>query len=297
MKRNDRNRNRRNKNIFRLLCFAAALCTALVCYFIHALDTDLVVSYVDVGQGDSIYICTPDNFRILLDGGDEGSYQDVLQTFFLTSGVPKLDAAIVSHYHTDHASGIMEALEDRFPITCLYLPKTEDNSVLHGKLLDAAEQNGTEVRYLSGGDVLSLPDKITLKVILPDNDIYRFDFGNENNNSLLMKLVYGDTQFLFTGDMEADVEAALPETLDLRADVLKVGHHGSHTSTSQEFLERVAPSAAVIGVGAKNRYGHPHEEVLERLEKSGAHIYRTDRDGTVTVRVKKDGKMRVGTSR
>lgn len=288
--------NCRNKKVFRLLCAVAVLFTALACYIFHAFDPNLVIDYIDVGQGDAVYIRTPDNFRVLLDGGDEGSYKNVIEKFFLTNGVPSLDAAIVSHYHSDHLCGIKEALESRFPIKCLYLPKTDNDSVWHGKLLEAAEQNGTEVKYLTGGDTLSLNEEIFFEAILPNPDIYLIDKENENNNSLLLRLNYGESKFLFTGDLEADAEAALPAETDISADVLKVGHHGSHTSTSQEFLNRVAPSIAIIGVGAKNKYGHPDKNIIKRLEERVARIYRTDIDGTITLRVKENGQVHISTS-
>lgn len=297
MRSNRRYHNRKNKIIFQLLCLAAVVCTAVACYFFNAVNPDLVISYIDVGQGDAAYIRTPDNFRLLLDGGDEGSYDEVLEDFLLTNGVLKLDAAIVSHYHSDHACGILEALEDKFPIGRLYLPDTQNDSVLHGKLLDAAERNGTEVQYLSGGDIISLNDEIAFEVILPNPNIFQIDADNENNNSMLMKLTYGESGFLFTGDLETDAESALPPEINIQAEVLKVGHHGSHTSTSQEFLDRVSPNVAVIGVGANNRYGHPHKDVLKRLEEDIAHIYRTDTDGTITLHVKKNGNVNVKTSR
>ncbi len=297
MRANRGYKNRKNKNIFRLLCLAAILCTAFTCYFLNAFNPDLVISYIDVGQGDAAYIRTPDNFRVLLDGGDEGSYENVLKKFFLTKGVPKLNAVIVSLFHADHLSGIKEVLESGFPIEILYLPQSENDGVQHGKLLDAAEKNGTEVRYLSGGDILTLSEEISFEVILPNPDIYPIDKENENNNSLLMKLKYGGNSFLFTGDLEADAEAALPSDIDIRADVLKVGHHGSDTSTSQAFLDRVSPGIAVIGVGTKNKYGHPKQEVIKRLERNMAHIYRTDIDGTITLNVKKNGNVRINTSR
>lgn len=297
MKRNTRYINRKNKRVFQLLCIVAVLITALTCYIFHAFNPNLVISYIDVGQGDAVYIRTPDNFRVLLDGGDEGSFEQVIAKYFLTNGVLSLDAAIVSHYHSDHLCGVKEALENGFPIKRLYLPKTDNDSVWHGKLLDAAEQNGTEVGYLAGGDTLTLNDEISFEVILPNLEIYPIDKDNENNNSLLMRLSYGESKFLFTGDLEADAEAALPESVDVRAEVLKVGHHGSRTSTSQEFLERVAPSTAIIGVGEKNKYGHPDKSVIKRLEENVAHIYRTDIDGTITLHVKENGEVHISASR
>lgn len=290
-------KNRRQKLIFRLLCLTAAVVIVLAYYFAAIYNPYLVVSVIDVGQGDAAYIRTPDNYRVLLDGGDAGSFEGVLQDFLIKNGAFRLDAAIVSHYHSDHAAGIEELMKSSVPVEKLYLPDTDEEEEIKSNLLAAAEQKGTEVIFVSGGDTIPLSSDAEFQVFLPDEAIFPNDEGNENDNSLLMKLNYGEAEFLFTGDLETDAEYAIPNDMDIQADVLKVGHHGSETSTSEDFLSRVNPKAAVISVGENNRYGHPHREVTQRLEARVPQVYRTDIQGTVTFTADKENMREIKVSR
>jgi len=247
-------------------------------------DGIIQTTFIDVGQGDSALVTASNGERILIDGGDKGS-GDVLRAYFADNSVSKLDAAIVSHYHSDHAEGIYELL-DEFPIEVLYMPDVKNKPELHDDLKERASENGVEIEYIDAGDTIQLDDGTVFNVLFPDANLYTNDDENINNDSLIIKLSYGDIDFLFTGDLESDAEKLLAKRYgaELDSEVLKVGHHGSKTSSSVQFLNAVSPRFAIICAGEDNRYKHPHGEVLDRYKKCEAEIYRTDLNGNIVIR-------------
>lgn len=258
-------------------------------------EEKLRVAFLDIGQGDSALIKTSGGKKILIDGGDEGS-GDILRRYFAAYSVDKLDAAIVSHFHSDHAMGIYELI-DEFPIDVLYMPDVDNRSEIFTQLTEAAEKYNVDVEYLDYGDLIKLNDGTVFNVLFPCAKFYSNTDENENNDSLVIKLSYGNSDFLFTGDLEADAEKALVKNAELNCEVLKVGHHGSKFSTSKSFLKAVAPQIAVISVGENNSYNHPNKKIIERLEKFGTEIYRTDINGNVIISADKDGEIRVETEK
>lgn len=252
----------------------------------------LEVYFLDVGQGDSELIRIPDgeeSFTALIDTG-EYEYADGLTNTLRSLGVERIDALICSHPHTDHM-GCMARIVQRFEIGAVYMPRLPDEQTpttsAYEALLNAIEKKGLRVKPLRAGTEIACPEGASFAVSAPEKDAVWEDI---NNYSGVIRLTYGETSFLFTGDAEKQSEKVVLESgAELKADVLKCGHHGSSTSTSPKFLEAVDPDYGIISCGEDNSYGHPHRETLESLEKAGVRIYRTDRDGTILVR--SDGKQ------
>ncbi len=254
----------------------------------------LRVFFIDVGQGDCSLICTGEQ-TLLIDGGEYECWEEDIQPFMLENGYKKFSNVMISHYHSDHGGGIHE-LTEAGKAERLIMPNTPDTGSLKNKLTRLAKQTDTEIVPISAGDRVDFghPD-VKLEVLFPDRDIYENEDENLNNDSIILRLDYFDTSFLFTGDLEEDAEQVLLNSGKLDADVLKVGHHGSKTSTSAEFLEAVDPDYAVIGVGENNSYGHPHDSVTKRLKNHGTMIYRTDRNGDILFEVNEKGISRIET--
>lgn len=254
-------------------------------------DQGLEVYFLDVGQGDSQLIRIPGEagpFNVLIDTG-EYAYADGLTAYLQDLEVEKIDALVCTHPHTDHM-GCMARIIQRFDIGSLYMPLLPDDQTpttrAYEKLLDAAEDKGLTIIRLHEDALLESPAGAQFQVMAPRMDA---DWEGANNYSAVLRLVYGETSFLFTGDAESESERMiLDDGYGVGADVLKCGHHGSSSSTTKAFLSQVDPRYAVISCGLDNSYGHPHKEVLARLEKQGVTLYRTDQDGTVLA--KSDGK-------
>lgn len=250
----------------------------------------LEVYFLDVGQGDSALLRLPNGtsvFHILIDTG-EYAYADGLTDGLRALGVEKIDALICSHPHTDHM-GCMARIVQRFEIGSFYMPRLPDDRVpttsAYEALLNALEKKGITAIPLEQGVEIPCPPEASLQVSAPRPQA---EWEDLNNYSGVLRLTYGETSFLFTGDAEKESEALiLQDGYELHADVLKCGHHGSRTSTSAKFLKAVEPRYAVISCGKDNSYGHPHDGVLEKLQKLGTTVYRTDEDHTVLA--KSDG--------
>ncbi|MDK2933335.1 MAG: competence protein ComEC [Clostridiales bacterium] len=248
---------------------------------------DLEVTFINVGQGDCILLKSPDNKTILIDGGgsrDQSDYdiaENIVIPYLLKRGIMSIDVAIISHYHADHAEGILSMLNS-LPIKTLLLPLREQNNQLKQALIEDAKRHRVPIYYLSKDDNIRVNNKIVLEVLNPDFSQITGLAPNENNQSLVLRLKYGQISFLFTGDIEREAEEYIVESgSSVAADVLKIPHHGSDTSSNESFLEAVSPRFAVISVG-RNNFGHPSTQVLERLQNKKLDIYRTDVHGTIT---------------
>ncbi|MFH1037148.1 MAG: MBL fold metallo-hydrolase [PVC group bacterium] len=239
----------------------------------------LEIHFIDVGQGDCTLIRCPSGETILIDGGRIWVYSFLID-YLRRAGVKKIDLLVVSHPHGDHYGGLFKVLET-FPITTLLDSGKEDTSEHYERYLQTVKSHDDILFKLArAGDRLSFGD-VQLLIMHPS---YRL-LESPNNCSIVVKLVYGDESFLFTGDAEEEAEMEmLSRGCNLKSGVLKIGHHGSRTSTGSSFLSRVAPREAVIPVGENNSYGHPTDQVLRRLQMRRITIYRTDRDGTILYR-------------
>lgn len=236
----------------------------------------LRVSILEVGQGDSILIQSPGGKTMLLDAGDSDS-GDRVATMLSERGISSIDAAVISHAHTDHIGGYQTVLS-RFPVVQFYDPGYPHTSSTYEKLLTTIDHKNIRYSTPTTGQTIELDPAIRLDVLSPDGR----NVGDLNDNMLVLRLSYGSVSFFFAGDMEESLEKRIASSLKLTT-VLKVAHHGSRTSTSSAFLAKVKPKVAVISLGADNSYNHPHDAVLQRLLNAGTSIHRTDQSGTVTI--------------
>ena len=241
--------------------------------FLPVSGEGLSVHYIDVGQADCALLECGGAY-MLIDGGNVDD-SDLVVTYLQQQGVQELQTVICTHAHEDHVGGLPAVLAV-YPTQQVYSPTKTYSSRCFDDFMYYVDQQGLTITDPVPGDTFSLGEA-QVTVLGPVKS-----YADTNNTSIVVKVVYGDTSFLFTGDMEKDAETDLLESgADVRADVLKVGHHGSDTSTGYRFLYEVDPDYAVISVGTGNSYGHPHKEPLERLTQAGVTQLRTDQLGTI----------------
>lgn len=247
------------------------------------------VHFIDVGQADSaLVIC--DGHYMLIDGGNAED-SDLVYAYLEQHGAKHLDCMVASHAHEDHIGGLSGALNYATVDTAL-CPVTEYNTNVFKNMVYYLGEQGKSLTVPEPGDKFSL-GSAEIEILGPVKE-----YDGTNDTSIVLRIDYGETSFLFTGDMEKGAEADLIDSgANLKADVLKAGHHGSDTSSSYQFIREVMPDYVVISVGQDNSYGHPSNEVLSRYRDAGAEVYRTDMQGhviaasdgrTVTFRTEKE---------
>ncbi|MDR0406433.1 MAG: MBL fold metallo-hydrolase [Clostridiales bacterium] len=238
----------------------------------------LEAHFIDVGQGDSMLAKLPDGRAMLIDAGP-GSAADKVVGYLREQNVGKIDILIATHPHEDHIGGMDEVVRE-FEIGEIYMPKVSANTKAFESLLTEIRDKGLTVGSAKGGMVLPGGGGVSIEFFAPNGERY----AELNNHSAVTKITYGDTAFLLTGDAENLSETEmLGAGYALAADVLKVGHHGSNTSTAPAFLRAVSPRVAVISVGQGNSYRHPAPDTLQNLENDGVSVYRTDELGTIVI--------------
>jgi len=269
-----------------LIVLSVALLIIIVQVF-YPVD-NLKVNFINVGQGDCILIEAPNKINILIDGGgtpqsdfDVGS--KIVIPYLRRKGVNEIDLLILTHPHLDHLEGLLPVLKE-FKVDMVLDSGLNCDSSEYKEFISLIIKKGIPYHKAKAGDNFIFSNNLEIFLLNPlyDSDFYcESDF---NNASIVVKLFYKNTDFLFTGDIEEAAEKKLLVWQNiLQSDILKVGHHGSSTSTNLEFLDKVDPSIAVITVG-KNHFGHPSQKIIERLEDKNIQIYRTDEDGTIIIR-------------
>ena len=248
--------------------------------YLQPADSELEVHYIDVGQGDCIYIASGSE-NMLIDCG-EASEAGKVTEYLQSLGVRKIDRVVGTHPHSDHMGG-MSCIIETFDVGEFMIPHIPDEqlptTVYFNKFLDAVEKYDVKLTEARTGDTFML-NEAECEVIAPNSDRYE----GMNNYSIVIFMRHGANTLLFTGDAESESEHEMVQSGRLsKVNVLKAGHHGSATSSSAEFLREISPDAVVISCGKDNSYGHPAQSTLRRLGKYTKNIYRTDKMGTIII--------------
>ena len=235
------------------------------------------IDYFDVGQGDSALIQVKGK-SMLIDAGTNDT-EDKLVQMIKDEGIKKLDYVIGTHPHEDHIGGLDKVI-DNFEVGEIIMPEVKNTTKTFESVLKSAAKKEKKIKKAKPGIEIDLGEGTNVEVFSPGKDKYK----ELNNYSPIMKITYGENSFLFTGDAEKEVEKeVINNGYNLKAEVLKVGHHGSTTSTTEEFLDLVNPEIAVISVGKENTYGHPEKKILDRLKNKNIKILRTDEIGSIEI--------------
>lgn len=256
---------------------------------IPEIENPCEVHFIDVLQGDSALIVS-DGKTVLIDSGEREESARVV-SYLNALGIKKIDFLVLSHLHSDHIGGMARIIEN-FEVGKIITRKVQDELVPTSKsytdFLLAVSEKGMRLSNAKLGDAYDL-GKGRMTVIGPAGE-----FDNLNDTSIAIKFTYGGESFLFTGDMEGSAEKALMNTkADLSSTVLKVGHHGSNTSTTKKFYQAVNPKYCVISVGADNSYHHPHQKTLDTIKENGATVYRTDINGNIVFGITENDELNV----
>lgn len=242
---------------------------------------EMKIHFIDVGQGDSILIQV-NNKNLLIDSGSK-SEKKKLENYLKSIYIPQFDYIIATHPHEDHI-GNMNYIINNYKINNFYSPKIQSNTTAFESMAEALARKDIKIKTLkannnnNNNNSIDLGDNTLVEIFSPNLDSY----DNLNNYSPIIKISYGNNSFLFTGDAEEDVEGeVLSKSFNLKSDVLKIGHHGSSTSTSKNFLDRVNPGITIISVGKENSYGHPSNKTLEKIKATT--VYRTDINGSIVI--------------
>lgn len=287
------NRKDENEKIkkYLILSIILILCLNYLYPVINSKKLNLEINFIDVGQGDCTLIRV-NNKNILVDGGGS-MYEDgfdvgekTLFPYLLDRGITILDYIIVSHFDADHSQGLNYILEN-MKVKNVIISKLGQESKEYDKFIKLALKQKSNIFYVKKGDLLKI-GKSVIEILYPDNEIINENI--KNNNAMVFKLTWNDISMLFTGDIEKIAEEKLlnmykgnPEKLE--AEILKVAHHGSKSSSINDFIKAVKPQIALIGVGKDNNFGHPNSGVIQRLDNINSKIYRTDESGEITLKI------------
>ncbi|MCX6338722.1 MAG: DNA internalization-related competence protein ComEC/Rec2 [Candidatus Aureabacteria bacterium] len=268
-----------------LVLLAAAVLLILPFAFVreHPL---LTIVFLDVGQGDASYIKFPGGENLLIDGGPEAGVSAgrvIVRPFLQALGRARVDTVLLTHPHDDHIDGLFTVLQE-FSVRRLVLTGTAPSSDNCRKLLGLAHAKGIRVYTVERGDRLARGDGVSITVLNPGRNPHSGAQSDLNNNSVALLTEYGEVKILLCADMEKEAEGELCRSgLPLKADVLRIGHHGGKSSCTDEFLRRVSPKLAILSAGENNKFGHPSPEALARLRQAGCVVLRTDVHGAITL--------------
>lgn len=243
---------------------------------------EMFVHFIDVGQGDSIFIQTPNGKTILVDGGKKAEGDKVV-AYLKQGGVTSIDVLIATHPDADHIGGLIDVLQT-IPVKKVLDSGKAHTTETYYEYLSLIDSKGIPFEVPTPGQTLATDPSVNIQVLNSGDQ----NSSDNNENSIVLKLTYGDISYLLAGDAGTEIEEEMMENFDLKSTILKAGHHGADTSTSQAFVNEVQPAVTILSYGADNSYGHPVSEVVSRLKAAGSALYSTAESGDIVVRT--DGK-------
>ena len=252
--------------------------------FFQVSNHNLRLHFIDVGQGDSSLIITPKGKTILIDAGDEAHAKKVL-SYVREQGIEKLDLVVATHPDADHIGGMDKVIKN-FDIDVFAMPDVSAKTNQYKQIQRELKAKKMKATRLYQGDEVQIDDDIDFEILSP---VKGKKYDDTNEYFIIAKIVYKDTSFILMGDATMENEVDIINNVpDIDIDVLKLGHHGSSTSSSDYFITKTSPNIAIISCGKNNKYGHPHQEVMRVLKKHGVTPYRTDEMGDIVIT--SDGK-------
>ncbi len=238
------------------------------------------LTVLDVGKADSLIITTPNDRTMLIDAGEKNAFP-VIREALERMSIEKLDVVVATHPHADHIGGMAQVI-DAYDVGVVYAPDVSSDTATYEGFIRALAAKNIKLNEAKAGVEIPFDPDVKIETLAPLN----YDYNNMNDCSAVLKLTFGQTTFLLAGDAEKDAEDDMLKAYtsgELKADVLKVAHHGSSTSSTNRFLSAISPSIAVISTAPESGSSTPHKDVIERLTNLGCEILRTDRDGTITI--------------
>lgn len=283
--------NKKNLNKFISIIIIIIILFNVFSHSYLLIPKNLRIYFIDVGQGDSCLIITPRNKKILIDGGEGDN--NVLLSYLLDRRIKTIDYIMISHFDSDHCNGLIEIIQ-KLNVKNVLISKQAYFCDEYRNIAGIINSKKINVIHVKQGDVLNIDKEVKLDIFYPAKNL---EYDDLNNNSIVAKLRYNKFSVLFTGDIEKSEENILNKytSRELKSDVIKIAHHGSKTSSSEEFIKVVKPKIALIGVGMNNKFGHPNQEIIERLENVKCKIYRTDEMGEIIMEVNRSGKVKIET--
>ncbi|MBN1916193.1 MBL fold metallo-hydrolase [Candidatus Dojkabacteria bacterium] len=266
----------------KIFIFTVIFCFILFRIFDFYQDRYLTIYFLDVGQGDSILIRTPDYKHVLIDGGPDISVLSELGEV-VPFWIRKIDYIILTHTDLDHIGGLVDVL-NYYQVSKVFFNDTGKNTLVYKKFLNIIDQKNYPYSSIMEGNNLAVGCCVKLDILWPNEHINLKTIEPVNNSSVSARLIYRDFEIILAGDIESAIEEEMARSKNIKADLLKVNHHGSNTSSNEKFLDAVSPESAIISVGEKNKFGHPAPQTLDKLSKRNIEIYRTDISGRIKVR-------------
>lgn len=286
-------KSKKNNKCKIIICLLIVL--ILINFIIYIFPQKLRIFFIDVGQGDSTLIITPDKKTVLIDGGGSDSFdvgEKVLLPYLLDRRILKVDYVLISHFDTDHCGGILTIME-KVKVKNIIISEQAEHSENYERFKKLMIHKKIRLIEVKKGDKIKIGRYSEFKILFPTSRL--LSENPLNNNSIVAQFNYNNFKMLFTGDIEklAEQQILKAEKAEIRADILKVAHHGSKTSSIPEFIKAVKPKIALIGVGKNNTFGHPNQQTIKNLENIKCRIYRTDLQGEIIIKIDQKGRMNV----
>lgn len=286
-------KSKKNNKCKIIICLLIVL--ILINFIIYIFPQKLRIFFIDVGQGDSTLIITPDKKMVLIDGGGSDSFdvgEKVLLPYLLDRRILKIDYVLISHFDTDHCGGILTIME-KVKVKNIIISEQAEHSENYERFKKLMIHKRIRLIEVKKGDKIKIGRYSEFKILFPTSRL--LSENPLNNNSIVAQFNYNNFKMLFTGDIEklAEQQILKAEKAEIRADILKVAHHGSKTSSIPEFIKAVKPKIALIGVGKNNTFGHPNQQTIKNLENIKCRIYRTDLQGEIIIKIDQKGRMNV----